>query len=191
VSSASDAVFDAEAPVRRGYLSLGSNLGERRANLQAAIDGLKRHGIDVLRSSSVYDTEPVGLVLDQPQFLNACIAIETHEAPESLLTVCKELERELGRTEGVRHGPRLIDIDILLLADLDYTPDGTDTAPATYSSQTLTVPHPELINRRFVLVPLLELDPALTLPDGSPLSEELIALGGAQDVRLAGPQLSV
>jgi 2-amino-4-hydroxy-6-hydroxymethyldihydropteridine diphosphokinase len=180
------------APRRRGYLSLGSNLGERRSNLQAAIDQLKQHDVLSLRSSSVYDTEPVGLVLDQPEFLNACIEIETGHDPEALLTVCKDSERELGRTSGIRHGPRVIDIDVLLLAEIVSAPGAElETRPLAHTSERLRVPHQELVNRRFVLVPLLELDPDLTLPSGLALKQALADLGGAQDVRLAGPRLSL
>jgi len=139
-----------------GHLGLGSNVGDRRANLQAAVDALPAHGVRVLASSSVYDTEPVGEVLDQPEFLNAVIRIETDLDPEALLDACKAVERELGREAGgVRHGPRPIDVDLLLLGDL------------TYSSDRLTLPHAQVTARRFVLVPLLELDPDVTLPDGT------------------------
>ena len=81
----------------RGYLGLGSNVGDRRANLQAAIDALPGHGVIVLACSSTYDTDPVGEVLDQPSFLNACSRVETALAPEELLDACKAIERELGR----------------------------------------------------------------------------------------------
>ena len=132
----------------RGYLGLGSNVGDRRANLEAAVAELPRHGVTVLRSSSVYETEPVGLVLDQPDFLNACVRVETALDPEELLDACKAVEREVGRAAGgARHGPRVIDVDVLLLGDLEY------------SSERLTLPHAEVGSRRFVLVPLLELDP--------------------------------
>ena len=105
-----------------GYLGLGSNVGDRRAHLQAAVDGLGGHGVRVLASSSTYDTDPVGEVLDQPSFLNACVRIETDLGPEALLDACKEVERELGRDleGGVRHGPRPIDVDVLLLGDLEH-----------------------------------------------------------------------
>ena len=117
---------------------------------------LPEHGVRVLASSSTYDTEPVGEVLDQPEFLNAVIRIETDLDPEALLDACKAVERELGRQAGgVRHGPRPIDVDLLLLGDL------------TYSSDRLTLPHAQVTARRFVLVPLLELDPDVTLPDGT------------------------
>jgi 2-amino-4-hydroxy-6-hydroxymethyldihydropteridine diphosphokinase len=165
--------------VARGYLGLGSNIGERRAHLQAAVARLPARGVEVLASSSVYDTEPVGLVLDQPEFLNACLAIETAHAPEQLLGACKAVERAVGRTVGIRHGPRVIDVDVLLLGDTELR------------SPYLTLPHPELTSRRFVLVPLLELDAGLVLPDGSSLAAALAALGGGQAVRLAGPPLAV
>lgn len=160
------------------YLSLGSNVGERRANLQAAVDRLKER-ITVLRSSSVYDTEPVGEVLDQPEFLNACLEIETDLEPLALLDVCKAVEAQVGRTATVRHGPRVIDVDVLLLGD------------TTLRHERLNLPHEDLANRRFVLVPLLELAPDLTLPGGEPIAEALTALGNGQEVRVAGPPLAV
>lgn len=139
---------------------------------------LPSFGVTVLRSSSTYDTEPVGLVLDQPDFLNACIEVETSHGPAELLEACKAVEREVGREPGgVRHGPRVVDVDVLLLGDLEW------------SSERLTLPHPEVRSRRFVLVPLLELDPDLRLPGGDRLAGSLAALGGGQDVRLAGPPL--
>ena len=161
-----------------GYLGLGSNVGDRRANLQQAVAALPGHGVTVTASSSVYETQPVGLVLDQPDFYNACLRVKSGQDPEQLLDACKAVERELGREEGgVRHGPRLIDIDVLLLDALRH------------ASERLTLPHPEIRSRRFVLVPLLELDPQLTLPDGTRLSNSLGALGDGQRVRLAGPPL--
>jgi 2-amino-4-hydroxy-6-hydroxymethyldihydropteridine diphosphokinase len=163
---------------RTGYLGLGSNIGDRRANLEAVVTALPDHDVRVDASSSVYDTEPVGLVLDQPEFLNAGLRIETALAPEALLDVCKAVERDLGRAAGgPRHGPRMIDVDLLLLGEL------------TYSSPRLTLPHAEVSSRRFVLVPLLELDPDLALPSGERLDDLLAALGPGQDVRRAGPPL--
>ncbi len=165
---------------REGYLGLGSNIGARRENLAAAARELSAHGVEVLASSSVYDTEPVGLVPDQPEFLNACVRIRTALEPLELLDACKEVERRVGRAVGgVRHGPRVIDVDVLLLGDVEF------------ASERLTLPHPEVSSRRFVLVPLLELDPEMTLPgDGRRLAEALSALtGGAQEVRRAGPPL--
>ena len=148
-----------------GYLGLGSNEGDRLANLRAARAAIERHGVEVTASSSVYETAPQGEVTDQPDFLNACLRISTDLEPEALLDVCKEVERELGRAaRGVRHGPRPIDVDVLLLGDLEH------------SSERLTLPHKEVATRRFVLEPLLELDPDLRLPDGRPLEELLPAV---------------
>ena len=164
-----------------GYLGLGSNVGDRRANLQAAVDRLPAKGVDVLASSSTYDTDPVGLVLDQPAFLNACVRIATELEPEALLDACKAVERELGRDleGGIRHGPRPIDVDLLLLGD------------AAYRSERLSLPHEQVTARRFVLVPLLELDFELRTPDGTRLSDCLAKLPPDEGVRRAGPPLTV
>src|ERR1700723_1158360 len=108
----------------KGYLGLGSNIGDRRAHLQAAVDALPSQDVEVLQSSSVYDTEPVGLVLDQPSFLNACLRIDAELGPEELLDACKAVERSVGRAAGgVRHGPRVIDVDVLLLGAAVYRSD--------------------------------------------------------------------
>jgi 2-amino-4-hydroxy-6-hydroxymethyldihydropteridine diphosphokinase len=162
---------------RVGYLGLGSNVGDRLAHLEAAAVELPAQGVPVLASSSVYETEPVGLVLDQREFLNACVRIETELEPEPLLDACKQVERELGRAPGgVRHGPRTIDVDLLLLGVI------------TYRSPRLALPHAEVTSRRFVLVPLLELDPELRLPGGARAADALASLGPGQAVRrVAGP----
>jgi 2-amino-4-hydroxy-6-hydroxymethyldihydropteridine diphosphokinase len=164
-----------------GYLGLGSNVGDRRANLQAAIDALAGHGVTVLASSSTYDTDPVGLVLDQPAFLNACIRIETGLEPEALLDACKAVERDLGRDleGGIRHGPRPIDVDLLLLGETEY------------ASERLTLPHAQVTSRRFVLIPLLELDFDLRTPDGTRLSDCLARMPLDEGVRRAGGPLIV
>jgi 2-amino-4-hydroxy-6-hydroxymethyldihydropteridine diphosphokinase len=165
---------------RGGYLGLGSNVGDRRANLERAVAALPDHGVRVLASSSVYETEPVGLVLDQRDFLNACLRIETAHGPEQLLDACKEVERALGREPGgPRHGPRPIDVDVLLLDSLEY------------ASERLTLPHAEVRSRRFVLVPLIELEPELTLPSGERVADLLEELGPGQDVRRVGDPLCV
>ena len=167
-------------PERVGYLGLGSNVGDRRANLQAAAAGLPRRGVRVLGSSSVYETEPVGQVTDQPEFLNACLRVATELEPEPLLEACKAIEREGGReSAGPRHGPRPIDVDLLLLDDVQLR------------TERLELPHREVTSRRFVLVPLLELDPDLRLPDGTRLEGELARLGPGQAVRRAGAPLDV
>lgn len=163
-----------------GHLGFGSNVGDRRAHLQAAVAALPRHGVEVLASSWVYETEPVGEVLEQRDFLNACLRIQTALEPEALLDACKAVERELGRAPGdVRHAPRPIDVDVLLLGD------------QRLCSERLTLPHPEVTSRRFVLVPLLELEPDLALPGGPRLADALAALGRGQEVRRAGPPLEV
>ena len=115
--------------------------------------------VAVEAASSVYETAPQGEVTDQPDFLNAALRVRTALGPEELLDAAKGVERDLGREPGgVRHGPRPIDVDVLLLGDLEY------------SSDRLTLPHREVTSRRFVLEPLLELDPDLALPDGTPLA---------------------
>lgn len=158
----------------RGYLGLGSNEGDRIGALRAARDELERRGVAVVASSSVYETAPQGEVLDQPDFLNACLAIETDLGPEDLLGVCKDVERALGREPGgPRHGPRPIDVDLLLLGDL------------TYGSDRLTLPHAEVASRRFVLEPLLELDADIALPDGTALARFVDGVAD-QPVRRAG-----
>jgi 2-amino-4-hydroxy-6-hydroxymethyldihydropteridine diphosphokinase len=165
---------------RLGYLGLGSNVGDRRANLQAAVELLWAHGVTVLASSSVYETEPVGEITDQRPFLNACVRVETDLDPEALLDACKAVERALGRELGegyVRHGPRPIDVDLLLLGD------------AAYDSHRLTLPHREVTARRFVLIPLLELDPDLRVP-GHGRAQDALREDG-EWVRRAGPPLDV
>ena len=164
-----------EGSLRTGYLGLGSNVGDRAANLRAARAALPAGGVEVLASSSLYETAPQGELLDQPDFLNACLRIRTALEPEELLDACKSVERELGRGRGgVRHGPRPIDVDLLLLGDL------------VYSSARLSLPHREVTSRRFVVEPLLELDPELELPDGTSLAALADGLKD-QRVRRAGP----
>ena len=166
-----------------GYLGLGSNVGDRRAHLQAAVEDLWSHGVEVLASSSVYETEPVGEVPDQREFLNACVRVETELGPEEVLDAAKAVEQALGRELSgpgyVHHGPRPIDVDLLLLGE------------RVYESGRLRLPHREVTSRRFVLVPLLELDPDLTVPGGGRAAEALAALGDGQAVRRAGPPLDV
>ncbi len=161
--------------LRHGYLGLGSNVGDREENLRAAIRLLGERGVEVEAVSSAYETEPVGEVLDQPDFLNAAIRIRTELEPEALLDVCKEIEAERGRAlDAPRHSPRPLDVDLLLLGDLELSTD------------RLTLPHPEVTSRRFVLSPLLELDPELALPDGTHLVHALDTLGPGQRTERAG-----
>ena len=143
--------------------------------MRRAIEDLREHGVAVEAASSVYETEPVGEILDQPDFLNAAVRVRTSLGPEELLDLCKAIEAEHGRAfGGPRHGPRPIDIDLLLLGDLEM------------SSERLVLPHPEVSSRRFVLAPLLELDPGLRLPDGTELESALEALGPGQRVTRVG-----
>jgi 2-amino-4-hydroxy-6-hydroxymethyldihydropteridine diphosphokinase len=168
-------------PKRIGLLGLGSNVGDRRAELQAAVQALAQAGVKPLASSSTYDTDPVGEVLEQPSFLNACVRVETELEPLELLDEVKRLERELGRgAGGERHGPRAIDIDVLLLGDLEL------------AHERMTLPHEQLLNRRFVLIPALELDFETAVPDGRRLSDALAVLPLLDEgVRWAGPPLQL
>jgi 2-amino-4-hydroxy-6-hydroxymethyldihydropteridine diphosphokinase len=118
----------------------------------------------------------MGEILDQPDFLNGAVRIRTALEPEELLDLCKEIEAEAGRDfSGPRHAPRPIDVDLLLLGDLEL------------STERLTLPHPEVTSRRFVLEPLLELDPGLRLPDGTELRSALENLGPGQRVNRFSP----
>ena len=164
------------AAAGRSGISASARTTATAAPSCAAVAALPRHGVRVLASSSTYETEPVGEMLDQPDFLNACLRIETALDPEELLDACKAVERELGREAGgPRHGPRPIDVDVLLLGDLEY------------ASERLRLPHAEVTSRRFVLVPLLELDPRLaTARTARPLADALAALDPAVRVSRAG-----
>jgi 2-amino-4-hydroxy-6-hydroxymethyldihydropteridine diphosphokinase len=125
----------------------------------------------VLARSSIYRTEPVGELTDQHDFHNAVVEIETTLSPRELLAACKLIEKSFGRPAGgPRHGPRPIDLDVLLIDDLVIAEDD------------FAVPHPSLVERRFVLVPLAELAPGLTLPDGRTLDQALAAVDPAQRV---------
>ncbi len=162
--------------MRVGYLGLGSNVGDSAAHLRAAIELLGERGVEVEAVSSAYVTEPVGEILDQPDFLNAAIRIRTELEPEQLLDVCKAVEAERGRAfDTPRHSPRSLDVDLLLLGDIELETD------------RLTLPHREVTSRRFVLAPLLELDPGLTLPDGTRLAAALAALPEGQRADRLGP----
>ena len=162
-------------PERVGYIGLGSNVGDRESHVSDAIGDLRKHGVEVEAVSSLYETEPVGEILDQPDFLNAAARIRTALEPEQLLDACKAIEIEQGRMfAGPRHGPRPLDLDLLLLGDVEL--DG----------ERLRLPHREVTSRRFVLAPLLELDPELALPDGTRLDAALAALGPGQRAERVG-----
>ena len=161
--------------MRTGYLGLGSNVGDPAAHLRAAIELLGERGVEVEAVSSAYLTEPVGEILDQPDFLNAAIRIRTELEPLALLDACKAVEAERGRGfDAPRHSPRPLDVDLLLLGEIEL------------ATERLTLPHPQARNRRFVLVPLLELDPELSLPDGTSLATALAALPPGERVDPAG-----
>lgn len=168
-------------PARVGLLGLGSNLSDRRSHLQDAVTALAPAGIEVTASSSVYDTDPVGEVLDQPTFLNACVRVRTDLEPLELLAEVKAIERRLGRRPSAvpRHGPRVVDIDVLLLGDV------------ALDQPLVHLPHEQLLARRFVLVPALELDIELALPDGRRLADALVSLPVSEGVRWAGPPLQI
>jgi 2-amino-4-hydroxy-6-hydroxymethyldihydropteridine diphosphokinase len=167
-------------PPRIGYLGLGSNVGDRRAQLQGALAALPRAGIEALAASSVYDTDPVGEIVDQPSFLNAGLRVRTSLEPLALLDAVKGIERELGRAaSGPRHGPRAIDIDVLLLGELELR------------DPRMTLPHAQVLTRRFVLIPLLELDFELRVPDGRALADALAALSPREGVRWDSPPLTL
>lgn len=154
------------------FLGLGSNQGDRLEALSQAETRLDAvPGIRVLRRSSVYETTPVGMT-DQPWFLNRVLLIETLLEPHALLDAALQIERDLGRTRSRRWGPRVIDIDILIYGE------------EAVSSDRLTIPHPGMAGRRFVLVPLLELDPDARLPDGRTVRDLLDVLEQSAEGRM-------
>jgi len=138
------------------YLGLGSNLGDRASYLLQAVRGLLDHRLPVRALSPLYETDPVGY-LDQPSFLNMVLAIDgTGWDPWRLLTVCQEIETSLGRRRSIPQGPRTIDLDLLFF--------GQQVLAESRAGLDLTVPHPRLVERPFVLIPLCDLDPALLHP---------------------------
>jgi 2-amino-4-hydroxy-6-hydroxymethyldihydropteridine diphosphokinase len=159
------------ASVRRAYLGLGSNLGDRVALLQGAVDGLAATGgITVAAISPVYETEPVGGPA-QPDYLNAVVGVDTDLSPRQLLEVAQRLEREAGRVRDEQWGPRTLDVDVLLVGEEQV--DEPD----------LVVPHPRLYERAFVMVPLSDLEPML-----APWLPPAEAAVRRSEVELAQPQ---
>lgn len=156
------------------YIGLGSNMGDRRQYLQAAITLLQQHpAIRLERASSIYETAPVGYT-EQPSFLNMVIAVQTSLSPEELLQVMLETERTLGRVRDIRWGPRTVDLDLLL--------QGTEKV----NSPDLELPHPRMWERAFVLIPLREVWVDSGLEGGwtKRIEQALTAVKGKEDVRL-------
>jgi|SRR5579862_6718233 len=161
-------------PGKAVYLSLGSNIGDRGANLRAAVSRLSAAIFNV-RESNLYETDPQG-VTDQPPFMNIVVAGTARKHPSDLLRFVKDVECEVGRTPTYRWGPRVIDIDILLYGD------------ETVALHDLKIPHPELMNRAFVLLPLCELDDHVRFPDGTRICDiERLLHVSDQVVRRVGP----
>lgn len=155
------------------YLGLGSNRGDRLANLQAASAALAP-AVRVLRHSAVYETEPWGYV-EQARFLNMALEAETELRPAALLQHIKQVEQQVGRVASFRYGPREIDIDILLYGDLQFELGAAEGI--------LQIPHPRLAERAFVLVPLAELVPELPVPGSGRSVSQLLAAQGASSVQ--------
>ncbi|WP_336824267.1 2-amino-4-hydroxy-6-hydroxymethyldihydropteridine diphosphokinase [Sporosarcina sp. USHLN248] len=143
------------------YLSIGSNIGDRYEHLKEAVHALhSNEKIEVADVSSIYETSPVGYI-DQADFLNLAVCVNTELKVQELLKVCQQIENGLGRVREIRWGPRTVDLDILL-----YNNDNIET-------ENLVVPHPRMHERAFVLVPLLEIAPGISHPaTGVPFSEE-------------------
>jgi 2-amino-4-hydroxy-6-hydroxymethyldihydropteridine diphosphokinase len=156
------------------YLSLGSNLGDREANLRGAIEELRGQGIAVRRVSSFYETEPAD-VPDQPWFLNCVVEVETDQTPLDLLHALQAIEQRLGRVRTIPRGPRTVDLDILFFG------------VSVIDTPELTIPHPRLDARRFVLEPLAEIAPELRHPvTGRSVAEMLAGLQDGLRVRKWG-----
>jgi 2-amino-4-hydroxy-6-hydroxymethyldihydropteridine diphosphokinase len=137
--------------MKKVYLSLGSNLGDRQNNLRRAMEELEERGMKILGRSALYETEPVE-IREQGWFLNCAVEAETELMPQQLMSVLLDIERELGRRRRIKYGPRVIDLDILLLgSSIVKTPE-------------LVIPHPRMAERRFVLVPLAEIAPQAKHP---------------------------
>jgi len=161
--------------VATATLGLGANLGDRLATLQRAVDLLAEEGVRTVRSSRVWETDPVGGPEGQPAFLNAVVIADIDGiAPGDVLTAANRVEAALGRVRHERWGPRTIDIDVLLLDDL------------LLDDPALTVPHPRITERAFVVLPLLDLDPDPVLPDGRRILDVQL---GDQPARPVAPPL--
>jgi len=144
------------------YLALGSNLGDRQAYLSAALDGLSSRGVQVIRSASLYSTEPLSMPAGQPWFLNTVVEVTTSMSPEKLLETCLAIEEENSRKRTGGKESRTLDIDIIFFGDTILKGPG------------LTIPHPEFRNRRFVLEPLAEIAPDFIDPVTGTTARELL-----------------
>jgi len=163
----------------RGFLGLGSNVGDRLGNLRSAVELLSAEpAVRVIMSSRIWETDPVGGP-PQPDYLNAVVEVETDLDPLDLLAACHRVEAVLGRTRDIRWGPRTIDVDILLLDGL------------AVDEPALTVPHARLLERAFVLLPLLELDPDPVFPDGTRILDARLGGGAFAGARPFAPPLVV
>lgn len=153
----------------RAYIGMGSNMGDRLEHLKSGVAAIAAAAPEVIiiGKSSVYDSEPVGMT-DQPDFLNAVVAVETTLDPYQLLSLLHKIEIDMGRQRITRWGPRTLDLDVLMYGDVEQ------------DDPKLTLPHPRLTVRRFVLEPMLEIEPGAALPDGTPLKKLLDELGDTQ-----------
>lgn len=152
------------------FLGLGSNINDRKMKIEKAI-GLLAGSVEILKVSSYYEGEALEHQ-EQRDFVNVVLEGETDLEPAQLLDLCKRLEKKMGRAARFRYGPREIDIDLLLYADV------------ALSSVELTIPHPKLLERRFVLEPLIEIEPDLKLPDGRQVSDFLVNVCEQRLVRM-------
>ncbi|MCE5194260.1 MAG: 2-amino-4-hydroxy-6-hydroxymethyldihydropteridine diphosphokinase [Nitrospiraceae bacterium] len=133
------------------YLCIGSNIGSRKENCEKVINLIEESGISIKKQSQMYETEPWGFK-DQPKFINMALETETNKTPDELLNILKQIEKKMGRTDEIKWGPRIIDIDILLYDDL------------VKNTELLEIPHPLMHERDFVLKPLCEIAPHITHP---------------------------
>jgi 2-amino-4-hydroxy-6-hydroxymethyldihydropteridine diphosphokinase len=150
----------------RGFLSLGSNLGDRENLLRTAIERLKGYGVPVLKASHIYETPPVEVENEQGKYLNMVIEISFDGDPAELLDICGTIEAGLGRERPYRHAPRTMDIDILLLEGVSMNTD------------RIVIPHPRLEQRAFVMYPLAEISPDQVMPSGKKAAEVKYELWG-------------
>ncbi len=159
----------------RGFLCLGSNLGDRQNSIMEALKRLKERGIRVLRTSSIYETVPVGVDECQDNYYNLVAAIDSELTPQGLLKACAEVEESMGRLRPYRNASRTIDIDILMLEGVSIR------------SPELEIPHPRMEERSFVVYPLWEIEPDIVMPSGRYIIEVKNALPDDEIVRMWTP----